>query len=122
MAIARSVEPPVVPELPGQVNVVLIGAGFAGLEAAKQFEREPGVHLTIIDRRNYHLFQPLLYQVATAALEPANIAPAIRAQFRRAPNIEVHLADVRGIDVDGRLVELEAASIAYDYLIVACGA
>jgi NADH:quinone reductase (non-electrogenic) len=123
MATARSLEPaPLATAPPGEANVVLIGAGFAGLEAAKQFARQPGIHLTIIDRRNYHLFQPLLYQVATAALDPASIAAPIRAQFARARNVEVHLADVHAIDLEHKVLAVDAGHLAYDYLIVATGA
>jgi NADPH-dependent 2,4-dienoyl-CoA reductase/sulfur reductase-like enzyme len=121
MATARSVEP-VVTAPPGEANVVLIGAGFAGLEAAKQLAGQAGVHLTIIDRHNYHLFQPLLYQVATATLEPGNIAAPIRAQFTRARNVEVHLGVVDAIDVERNIIEGASRQLAYDYLIVAAGA
>ncbi|HEX3477178.1 MAG TPA: NAD(P)/FAD-dependent oxidoreductase [Kofleriaceae bacterium] len=103
-------------------NVVLIGAGFAGLEAAKQLAGQRGVHLTIIDRRNYHLFQPLLYQVATAGLDPSNIAVPIRAQFERAPNVDVHLAEIDAIDLDRKTIRSGQRSLAFDYLIVATGA
>jgi NADH dehydrogenase len=103
-------------------NVVLIGAGFAGLEVAKQLARQRGVHLTIVDRRNHHLFQPLLYQVATAGLPSSSIAVPIRAQFERAPNVEVHLADVDAIDLDRKLIRAGRRSLAFDYLIVATGA
>jgi NADH dehydrogenase len=105
-----------------ETNVVLIGAGFAGLEAAKQLAGKPGVHLTIIDRRNYHLFQPLLYQVATAGLDEETIAVPIRAQFTRRPSVEVHLGDVDTIDLDGRFVVAGPRRVAFDYLIVASGA
>jgi NADH dehydrogenase len=107
---------------PGEANVVLIGAGFAGLEAAKKLAGQPGIHLTIFDRRNYHLFQPLLYQVATAGLDEESIAAPIRAQFTRARDVEVHLADVEAIDVSGGFVEAASRRVAFDYLIVASGA
>src|SRR5689334_4680632 len=105
-----------------ETNVVLIGAGFAGLEAAKQLAGKAGIHLTIIDRRNYHLFQPLLYQVATAGLDEETIAVPIRAQFTRRPSVEVHLGDVDTIDLDGRYVAAGARRVPFDYLIVASGA
>ena len=104
-----------------EADVVLIGAGFAGLQAAKQLARQPDVHLTIVDRRNYHLFQPLLYQVATAGLAPSDIAVPIRAQFEHAPNVEVHLGEVDAIDVDRKLVRVGPRSLPFDYLIIAAG-
>jgi NADH dehydrogenase len=121
---ARSALEPTPLELPPAdvANVVLIGAGFAGLEAAKRLARQRGVHLTIIDRRNYHLFQPLLYQVATAGLDPSTIAAPIRAQFARAPNVEVHLADVDAIDLERKTIRSGRRSLTFDYLIVATGA
>ncbi|HVK86797.1 MAG TPA: NAD(P)/FAD-dependent oxidoreductase [Kofleriaceae bacterium] len=102
-------------------KVVLIGAGFAGLEAAKQLAARPDVHLTIIDRHNYHLFQPLLYQVATGGLDPSNIATPIRELFERAPNVEVHLGAVDAIDLDRKVVRAGRISVEFDYLIVATG-
>lgn len=113
---------PLVLSRPGEVNVVLIGAGFAGLEAARQLAGKPGIHLTIIDRRNYHLFQPLLYQVATAGLGEETIAAPIRAQFTRRPSVEVHLGEVERIDVNARVISGQTKRIAFDYLIVATGA
>jgi NADH dehydrogenase len=101
---------------------VLIGAGFAGLRAAKELANKRGIHLTIIDRRNYHLFQPLLYQVATAGLDDSDIAVPIRAQFERAQNVEVHLAEVDAIDLAGKTVRTGTERLAFDYLIIATGA
>src|SRR3954469_21350599 len=117
---ARSALEPTPLELPpsGMVKVVLIGAGFAGLEAARRLARQRGVHLTIVDRRNHHLFQPLLYQVATAGLDSSSIAVPIRAQFERAPNVEVHLAKVDAIDLDRKRIRAGRRSLAFDYLIV----
>ncbi|HEX3759239.1 MAG TPA: NAD(P)/FAD-dependent oxidoreductase [Kofleriaceae bacterium] len=123
MATAQSPEPaPLVLAPRGKANVVLIGAGFAGLAAARQLARQADVYLTIMDRRNYHLFQPLLYQVATAGLDPANIAVPIRAQFERASNVEVHLAEVDAIDLDHRTIRSAMRTLTFDYLIVATGA
>ncbi|MGH8948153.1 MAG: FAD-dependent oxidoreductase, partial [Acidimicrobiia bacterium] len=86
----------------GPVSVVIVGAGFAGLNAAKALRQQP-VHITIVDRRNFHLFQPLLYQVAAAALNPSDIAYPIRSIFRRQHNVRsVLLAEVTGIDVESR--------------------
>ena len=86
----------------GPLRVVIVGAGFAGLSAAKALRQEP-VHITIVDRRNFHLFQPLLYQVAAAALNPSDIAYPIRSIFRRQENVRsVLLAEVTGIDSLGK--------------------
>ena len=104
-----------------QKHVVIIGGGFAGLSAARALRNLP-VRVTLIDRHNYHLFQPLLYQVATAGLSPADIASPIRAILRRQRNITVLLGKVGGIDVGGRAVLLDKTRIAYDQLIVATGA
>src|SRR5215468_9425263 len=102
-------------------QVVIVGAGFGGLACAQALGGKP-VDVTIVDRRNYHLFQPLLYQVATAALEAAEIAVPIRRIFRRAKNISVILADAVSIDVAGNRVILRDGTVHYDYLIVAAGA
>jgi len=102
-------------------RVVIIGAGFGGLEAAKKLACE-NVRLTVIDRTNYHLFQPLLYQVATAALSPADIAAPVRGVLSKCKNAEVILAEVQSIDVNAKKVKLTDGEIVYDYLIVATGA
>jgi NADH dehydrogenase len=102
-------------------RVVIIGGGFAGLTAARVLSAE-AVDVTIIDRRNYHLFQPLLYQVATAALESAEIAMPIRRIFRHAGNVNVMLADAVSVDTSKQLVILRDGEVSYDYLIVAVGA
>ena len=104
-------------------RVVIVGVGFAGLNAAKALRKAP-VRLTIIDRRNFHLFQPLLYQVATAALNPSDIAYPIRSIFRRQRNVEsVLLAEVVNIDLDASEITLDdGQKILYDYLVVATGA
>src|ERR1700759_3395769 len=102
-------------------HVVIVGAGFGGLTAAKALARAP-VRITLLDRHNHHLFQPLLYQVATATLSPGDIASPIRWILRRARNVEVLLADVTTIDTAGKRVRLEdRSSISYDYLILATG-
>jgi NADH dehydrogenase len=104
-------------------RVVVIGAGFAGLNAAKALRRAP-VEITIVDRRNFHLFQPLLYQVAAAALNPSDIAYPIRSVFRRQRNVTaVLLAEVAGIGVDEKVATLDDRSeVRFDYLVVATGA
>jgi NADH dehydrogenase len=101
-------------------RVIIIGAGFGGLEAAKQLCNEP-IRVTVIDRTNYHLFQPLLYQVATAALSPADIAAPIRSILSKGRNVEVVLAEVRSVDVNARTVRTVENEMSYDYLIVATG-
>ncbi len=102
-------------------RVVIVGAGFGGLAAARALARAPA-ELLVIDRRNYHLFQPLLYQVATAALSPADIAWPIRAILGRQANATVQLGKVHGVDSDRREVILEDRRIGYDYLVLATGA
>jgi len=106
---------------PQKPQVVVIGAGFAGLTAAKRL-RGADVEITIVDRQNHHLFQPLLYQVATAALSPGDIAFPIRAVFERDKNVRTLLAEAREIDLDGKRVLLDEGELVYDYLIVATGA
>jgi NADH dehydrogenase len=103
-----------------QHRVVIVGGGFGGLSAALRLARA-GVHVTLIDRRNYHLFQPLLYQVATGALSPANIASPLRNILHRYRNVNVLLAEAVGIDVKNRRVVLSDGSVEYDTLIVATG-
>ena len=102
-------------------HVVIIGGGFAGLYCARALRRQP-VRITIVDRRNFHLFQPLLYQVATASLSPADIAHPIRSVLKRQRNVEVWMAEVTDIDVDARTVQLDDGTLRYDYLVVATGA
>jgi len=102
-------------------HVVIIGGGFAGLNAAKVLSKA-AVRVTVIDRKNHHTFQPLLYQVALAVLSPAEIASPIRTVLRRADNIHVLLGDVTGFDLAKRLVKIGGLELAYDYLIVAAGA
>jgi NADH:ubiquinone reductase (H+-translocating) len=102
-------------------HVVIIGGGFGGLYAARAL-RHARVRLTIVDRRNHHVFQPLLYQVAMAALSPGDIASPIRWILRRQPNAEVLLADVRAIDQAHQRLILADGELSYDYLIVASGA
>jgi NADH:quinone reductase (non-electrogenic) len=103
-------------------RVVIVGAGFGGLEAAKKLACKD-VHVTVIDRTNHHLFQPLLYQVATAALSPADIAAPIRAVLSKCKNMEVILAEVRSVDVDARKVKMsDGTELDYDFLVLATGA
>jgi NADH dehydrogenase len=103
-------------------HVVIVGGGFGGLFAAKALKRLP-VRVTLVDRHNHHVFQPLLYQVATAGLSPGDIAAPIRWVLRHQQNVRVLLADVQAIDLAARQVQLDGGdSLSYDYLIVAAGA
>src|SRR5437773_1666638 len=102
-------------------HVVIVGGGFGGLEAAKKLACK-NVRVTVIDRTNYHLFQPLLYQVATAALSPADIAAPIRAILSKCRNMEVFLSEVRSVDVAAKKVVTTDREFFYDYLILATGA
>jgi NADH:ubiquinone reductase (H+-translocating) len=106
---------------PQQPRIVIIGAGFGGLRAARRLAHSP-VNVTLIDRRNHHVFQPLLYQVATAGLSPGEIAAPIRWIVRGQQNIEVLLGEVQDFDLAHRVVKLADLEIPYDYLIVAAGA
>ncbi|MGH7163742.1 MAG: NAD(P)/FAD-dependent oxidoreductase [Planctomycetota bacterium] len=103
-----------------QHRVVILGGGFGGLYAARKLRRAP-VRVTLVDRRNFHLFQPLLYQVATGGLSPANIAAPLRAVVRRQGNAQVLLAEARGFDVARRRVLLSDGEVEYDSLLVATG-
>ena len=102
-------------------KVVIIGAGFGGLEAAKALARAP-VDVTLIDRQNHHCFQPLLYQVATAALSPADVAWPIRHILRKQKNATVLMAEVTGVDIAGRRVLIGSGAMPYDTLVIATGA
>jgi NADH dehydrogenase len=106
----------------GRPRVVVLGGGFGGLWAARALKHAP-VQVTLVDRRNHHLFQPLLYQVATAALSPADIATPIRSILHRQENAEVLLAEATGADVAARTVHLaDGRDLAYDFLVLATGA
>src|SRR6516164_9854146 len=101
-------------------KVLIVGGGFAGLAAAKALSDAP-VEVTVIDRRNHHVLQPLLYQVATAALSPADISASIRSVLRNQKNCQVVLGEVTGIDVARKRVEFVNGYAEYDYLILASG-
>jgi len=112
--------------IPGNVpavmpRVVIVGAGFGGLQAARALSNAP-VHVTVIDRQNHHLFQPLLYWVATAGLSPADISSPIRGILRKQKNAEVLLAEVTGVDLQQQRVLMGDRALPYDYLVLATGA
>jgi NADH:quinone reductase (non-electrogenic) len=101
-------------------HVVIVGAGFGGLETAQRLRNAP-VQITLIDRQNYHLFQPLLYQVAIAGLVPSQIAYPLRTIFRKQKNLTFQMGEVTSMDLDGRYVRSNGSVIAYDYLVLAVG-
>ena len=105
-----------------QKAVIVIGGGFAGLNAAKTLAGHDDVHVTIIDQRNHHLFQPLLYQVATAGLSPADIAVPIRSIFRSKKNVAVHLARVTAVNLGEKWIATDEVRLRFDYAVLACGA
>lgn len=109
------------PDTASRPRIVIIGAGFGGLWATTSLAKAP-VEITLIDRHNYHLFQPLLYQVATAALSPSDIASPVRSIVRYQRNVQVVLGEVSGVDAANREVLVEGRRIPYDTLIVATGA
>ncbi|MFG0291731.1 MAG: NAD(P)/FAD-dependent oxidoreductase [Phycisphaerales bacterium JB050] len=109
------------PPAPSSPRVVIVGCGFGGMDAAKALRRT-NAQITIIDKRNHHLFQPLLYQVATAALSPADIASPIRRIFRNQPNVTVLLDEVTAIDPERKIISLDDSQLEYDYLVLAAGA
>src|SRR5579863_4994820 len=101
-------------------QVVIVGAGFGGLAAVRAL-RGVDVDVTIVDRNNYHLFQPLLYQVASGLLDPSAIASPVRTIVRRSRNVDVLRAEVTGVDIARRQVATSSGPVDYDYLIVATG-
>jgi NADH dehydrogenase len=101
-------------------HVVIVGGGFGGLQAARRLAKAP-VRITLLDRNNYHLFQPLLYQVATAGVSPTDVAYPLRSIFRRQRNFEFQLAEVRSIDLESKTVFTDNGPLTYDRLILAAG-
>lgn len=102
-------------------QIVILGGGFAGLWAAKEFGKKDGYQVTVIDRNNYHLFQPLLYQVASAGLEPEQISYPLRGTFRKMLNVEFRMAEVTGLDLEKKVLLSDVGPIHYDGLIIALG-
>src|SRR6476661_6244878 len=102
-------------------SVVIVGGGFGGLLAARGLKRAP-VDITLVDRTNNHLFQPLLYQVAMAGLSPADIAVPIRGVLHAQNNVEVILAEATSVDVNGRTLQTTSGPVPYDFLVLAAGA
>lgn len=101
-------------------HVVIVGAGFGGMETARRLRKAP-IRITLIDRENYHLFQPLLYQVAIAGLVPSQIAYPVRGIFRRQKNVTFQMGEVTAVDFEARYVKMDGSVIAYDYLVLAVG-
>ncbi|MBC7660937.1 MAG: NAD(P)/FAD-dependent oxidoreductase [Chitinophagaceae bacterium] len=107
---------------PGQKQVIIVGGGFGGVHAAKELANRDDLQVVLIDQRNYHLFQPLLYQVASAALNPSDIAVPIRGIFTKFQNISVHLGRVEKVNLKERTITGGSGEqLSYDYLILACG-
>jgi NADH:ubiquinone reductase (H+-translocating) len=108
----------------GTTRVVMVGGGFAGLNAARELgaARSDEMEIVVVDRRNHHLFQPLLYQVAMAGLSPADISTPIRTELRSYPNVRVQLGTATGVDLDRRVLHVDTGDLEYDYLVLACGA
>ncbi len=102
-------------------HVIIVGGGFAGLHAAKALKNSP-VRITLVDRRNHHLFQPLLYQVASAGLSPAQIAAPIRHILNKQKNVEVLLDNVHAVDLSRQTIQLDRSTLSYDYLLLCAGA
>ena len=101
-------------------HVIVVGGGFGGMSVVSSLAHSP-VQITLVDRRNHHLFQPLLYEVATAALSPGQIAVPLRHVFRRQKNATVVLGDVTSVDLERRVVEIDGEPLSYDYLVLATG-
>src|SRR2546430_10015937 len=105
----------------GRPGVVIVGSGFGGLSCARKLDRQP-VDVILLDQHNYHLFTPLLYQVATGLLNPADIAYPLRTVFRHSPNVRFRQATVTGVDLAGKTVQvLGGPAVPYDYLVLASG-
>lgn len=104
------------------MKLIIIGAGFGGLKLARILNNKPGFDITLIDRHNYHQFQPLFYQVATAGLDASNISFPLRKVFQKSKNVKIRLAEVESIDTAGRLVVTDTGNFSYDVLVISTGA
>jgi NADH dehydrogenase len=102
-------------------KIVIVGGGFGGISAATQLARNSHFHITLVDRRNFHLFQPLLYQVAMAGLNPSDIATPLRSLFRKNKNVDILLAEVDDLDLKQNRIHFDSRWLDYDYLVLACG-
>ncbi|MCY4512765.1 MAG: NAD(P)/FAD-dependent oxidoreductase, partial [Bdellovibrionales bacterium] len=103
-------------------KIIIIGGGFAGFSAVKSLGNQKDLHVTLIDRKNHHLFQPLLYQVAMAGLNPSEISIPLRSYFSKYKNVNVLMAEVNQIDLENKKIHFDARWMSYDYLLIACGA
>ena len=103
-------------------KVIVIGGGFAGFSAVKALKNQKGIHVILIDRKNHHLFQPLLYQVAMAGLNPSEISIPLRSYFSRYRNVNILMAEVNHIDIENKKINFDNQWMSYDYLLIACGA
>src|ERR1700754_2424782 len=104
------------------MKVVIVGGGFGGLRLARKLNNKPGFDITLIDRHNYHQFQPLFYQVATAGLDASNISFPLRKVFHKSKNVKIRLAEVQQINTGDRKVMTDIGSFEYDVLVIATGA
>ena len=103
-------------------KVVIVGAGFAGLRLARKLNNHPGFEVLLIDRYNYHQFQPLFYQVATAALDASNISFPLRKAFQKSKNVRIRIEEVKQVLTAENKIVTDTEEIAYDYLVLALGA
>ena len=105
-----------------KTRIVVVGAGFGGVKVVRELAKDKSLDITIIDRRNFHLFQPLLYQLATSLLSTDEIAYPIRAFFRHNKNVDLFMAKLRGLDKERKVVITNHGEVPYDYLVLAAGA
>jgi NADH dehydrogenase len=107
---------------PGLKRIVVAGAGFGGLKLARMLARKPGFEIVLIDRNNYHQFQPLFYQIATSGLEPSAIAFPLRKAFQNCPNVHIRITGIEAVDPQRKVIQTQKGLVDYDYLIIATGA